>query len=170
MKTLGLQFLSSLCGKNVEELIKLGHVETYAIGLEEKDAIDKVREHVVAYGSLPSSEAMKTIVGSDFPVVQESPEYYLDHMKKRWIDRELRNGVEEMGKHLKPGGSKDPEKALELMSSVVRELSVGLQEDNVHDFEDAFDLVYPAYVAQATGQAMGIRLGWPHLDDMSGGS
>lgn len=125
-----------------------------------------VDEHVRAHGKLPSPQTVSASLKVDLPAPVEPASFYLDLLRKRHVDLELRRTVDAANEKMK---AQDPMGALQVFADRVYEL---VQQDRSADLMDlrySGKLVWPEYLQQASGLDVGIRLGWPTLDEMSGG-
>ena len=170
--SLGTKLLTKLCQtQDIQTAVKLGSmVSTYAVGDEEKTLVEKVNAHLQDYGVLPSDETLMVYMdGNMLPTVEEPVEFYISHMRQRYVDKGIRSGVQRIEQYLK-GSDKEPEKALSLLTETIGELNLAVQADSIHDYRNAATTLYPAYIAQMTGAMLGVELGWPYVDEQMGGA
>src|SRR5208282_4319911 len=103
------------------------------------------------------------------PPYEETVEYYHDLLQIRHVERELKRQMKLAADLLGTAG-KDPMQALEIMAETERSLVAQRSGRQITDFREAYDLIIPDYAAKFSAeQGLGIRFGWPTLDEMTGG-
>lgn len=167
--TLGLRYIAALCAEsNLENYVADGHTG-HLFTSNETAAAKYIAKHVSKHGKIPKAETVEIHADVDLPEAKEPTSYYLEHMKQRYLDRGLRNAVEESIELLK-GDNKDPRAAVESMLGYCVELVTKEKAAHLLDFRGAHDAVLAEHVAKVHGENVGIRLGWPYLDNMMGGA
>ena len=87
-------------------------------------------------------------------------------MDRRHVEFTLKNAMTKAAEQLKAGVQPD---ALATMATAVMDLVSAKFGTAIVDFRDAYDLLVPAWVAKVKGLDGGLKLGWPYLDNMTGG-
>lgn len=146
------------CGK-IEMLFKASEVDTYVF----------VREFVRDYGVLPAADVIETHTGQLLATPSAPALYYLKQMTLRHIDLTLRHAMKEMQAQL-TSDAPDPLAALEIHRAAGLALTTAQNAKQVADFRDAYDAIIAEYSSKWKGDdTVGLRLGWPYLDALSGG-
>ena len=168
--TLGLSYISAVLREHTtEDFLKDGDASKF-MRENEGSVYAYLRQFVLDHGKVPEVETVTQHVSITIPTTAEPPSYYLDHLKKRYLEDGLRNGVKEANEYLKPGGKKDPEAAFEVIKETVSELHLAVQASHIYDFRHAYEPVLATYTQQVLGAGdYGIQLGWHYLDSMIGG-
>lgn len=153
----------------VEAMLKHGPVKHLFKGEEEKlwkyfDA------HIKKYGTLPDFDLIKADTGFDLGAQLQPSEFYLDRARDNHVHQTLIATINDVHhKFLKGAGAK-PVDGLHALGNAVMELSVQNMGQLVLDYRKAQDLIMQAYKAKSLdGGNMGLQLGWPTLDQMTGG-
>lgn len=166
MSELGERFFSSLVKtKDMDAYVRLGkfgHLFTHTES--DKLIYEKLQNHIVKYGKLPSKQTYLEIVGRKTRKTSEPPKYYLDDLTKRHIRHTLIKAGESANEKLK---NKDEHGALEVLKSYVAELGVQEMGANLYDFRESHDILAHE-LKKKKDVGYGVSLGWPTFDDMSG--
>lgn len=133
-----------------------------------------VRKHIVTHSVFPDestlAEAYKEGLIPLLPddTAPEPPSYYYDRMVERHFHVELKNALFEAQTLL---NQKSPMVALEVVKETAMRLTTKKYRKNVVNFsKDSAELVYLEYSKKAKqGDNYGLQLGWPTVDEMSGG-
>ena len=86
-------------------------------------------------------------------------------MAKRHVEYSLKKSMTEAAEQLK---ANTPDAALGTMAQTVMDLLREFYGTSVVDFRQAYELLMPVYLEQKKG-IKGLMLGWPTLDEMTGG-
>ena len=168
MATVGKKFLAAVVAKGtVSELLGHGSIEHLFRG-NEIPVWDFVRSFVKEYGAVPKPDTILAHAGEELPEAPEPPGYYIDLMQIRHIEYELKAGMKKAGQQLMPDGE-GAEAALATVTGTAMELVHQRHKSQIADLRDAYELLLPAYVAKKKGMSGGLPLGWPYLDEMTGG-
>lgn len=130
---------------------------------------DFVDDFVRKHGKLPDIETFEKHTGVDLNLSNEPPTYYHDLLLDRHIELELKSAVKLANEKLGLSDKK-PREALQLIADAVAALHIQQHQAQITDFRNAYDIIMPDFIAKVTqGDEIGVRLGWPTLDQMSGG-
>jgi len=164
-ESLGKQFLSSLVYHgSARDLLDCGNIE-HLFTEGEREVFDYIIDHVKKHGVIPKPGTIeKHTMDEVEPGDMEPPSYYLDHLKKRYTDRVLREALPKASDLLKVG-VKDTEAAFEIVREVVLHLEQLSYGNALSDFRFAGDELIATYVAEQKGKKQGVRLGWPTVDN-----
>jgi replicative DNA helicase len=162
----GKHFLSALIAKGAtSQLIHGGSIKHLFKG-SEIPLFEFVFSHTKKHAALPQPETILAHTGEELPKAVEPDSYYLDLMKKRHVEYELKKSMSASADHLK---ALKHDEALGTMTESVLDLVRDQYGTELHDFRDSADILLPTYYAQATGLDKGLSFGWPYLDTMTGG-
>lgn len=153
----------------VEAMLKHGPVSHLFKGEEEK-LWNYFDSHIKKYGTLPDFDLVKADTGFDLAAQLQPPEFYLDRARDNHVQQTLMATMSEVHeKYLKGAGAK-PSDGLTALGNAVMSLAVQNMGQLVLDYRKAQDLIMQAYKAKLMdGGSMGLQLGWPTLDQMTGG-
>lgn len=153
----------------VETLLKHGPVAHLFAGHEERlwSYFDR---HVKTYGTLPDFALVKADTGFDLAAQTQPAAFYLDRARDNHLHRSLLALLAEVHhKHL-AGANANPREALSVLGNAVMALSVQNNGALVMDYRRAQDAIMQAFKAKMMDAGtMGLQLGWPTLDAMTGG-
>jgi len=165
--SLGLRYIASVMV--ADDLSALTSDYEHLFKESELPVYEFVRDFVREYGALPTRETLEAHTGEVLPKAEDPPSYYRDVLQQRWVELSLRGAVKEAQQYLGVDG-KDPEKALDVLSRSVMDTVSRRNSTLVHDFRQAYDLVFQDYLQTWTSESVaGVTLGWPTLDDMTNG-
>jgi replicative DNA helicase len=166
---LGKLFVAALLAEgSPTDLIKHGPLE-HLFKAHELDVYQFVKNFVGQYHTMPKPETVLAHTGEELPEPKEPLSYYLDLLKLRYIELELKSAMKQAADKLGTD-DKDPEAALKIIADAVMGLMIQKHRQLVVDFRDAYDLVVGEYLQQWTkDDDAGINLGWPTLDNNTGG-
>jgi replicative DNA helicase len=167
--SLGKLFLSAVIAeKSVASLLQHGAI-AHLFKASEEPTYEFVREFVKQYQALPTPDTVELHTGETLIPHSEPSGYYFDLLEMRHIELSLRKGLKAASDLLLPE-NKDPEEALKKVTETVMALIAQKHAKQVVDFRDAYDMLIADYAAKwNTATEYGLQLGWPTLDDMSGG-
>ncbi len=163
----GKQFLSAvLAGGKASALLEHGPID-HLFKASEEDVYNFVKGYTKEYGELPYAETILSHTGETLVEHKGPPSYYYDLLVKRHIELTLKKAGKAMIEKL---GNKDPSAALDLMRDAVVRLMSHKSGKDLLDFRAAYSLLWADYKSKWNGDDdTGLRLGWPYLDEMSGG-
>lgn len=155
----------------VETLLKHGPVAHLFAGEEERlwTYFDR---HVKTYGTLPDFALVKADTGFDLAAQTQPAAFYLDRARDNHLQQSLLALLAEVHqKYLgSMNGNANPREALSRLGNAVMALSVQNSGALVLDYRRAQDLIMQAFKAKMMDAGtMGLQLGWPTLDAMTGG-
>lgn len=164
----GKQFVHAMCKDgDVADLLAFGQID-HLFKDNEVAAYAYLREHVKKFHVVPDLDTLEAHVGEELLPSKEPPAYYIDLLKKRFVERELKSMFKKAQDLLVVG--KDPEKALELVMATGMELVTKEYQHLVTDFRHAYDLIIGDYTTKwSAPEEYGLKFGWPTLDEMAGG-
>ncbi len=166
--SIGLRFLAALCYENnLSNYLAAGETK-HLFNAGETQAAEYVAKHVLQFGALPKLETVETHTDAELEAQPEPSDYYLEHLKQRYLDTGLRSSVQAVTKLLK-GDGKDPRAAVSLMFNQCVEMLRTEKSANLFDFRDALSPIMAEHTAKQMGTDIGINLGWESLDKMIGG-
>lgn len=165
----GKQFLSAvLAGGKASALLEHGPID-HLFKASEEDVYKFVKGYTKEYGELPYPETILAHTGETLVEHKGAPGYYYDLMVERHIELTLKKAGKAMIEKLN-GDAKDAPAALTIMRDAVVGLLAHKHGKDLLDFRAAYPLLWGDYVSKWNGQDdTGLRLGWPYLDEMSGG-
>ncbi len=135
----------------------------------EIEAYNFVHDFVKKHAALPTTDTVEAHTSIELTPHTEPATYYLDLLKKRHIEGEVKKAIKQADEHLKTEG-KDPEAALKVLMDMALKVAMQRKAHQVFDFRQAYDLIIPTYAQQLSeDQEGGLYLGWPTLDNMTGG-
>jgi replicative DNA helicase len=163
----GKQFLSAvLAVGKASALLEHGPID-HLFKASEEDVYKFVKGYTKEYGELPYHDTILAHTGETLVEHKGPPAYYYDLMVERHIETSLKKAGKAMIEKL---GDKDPSAALTIMRDAVVGLLSHKNGKDMLDFREAYPLLWGDYVSKWNGQDdTGLRLGWPYLDEMSGG-
>lgn len=132
-----------------------------------------IRDHFQQYGVVPA----ETTVQEQFESfkflknVKEPPAYHTERMRQRYYLDQMRRSMQKAKAMMDiTKESFDIDKAFDGLMSTMLDLKFSRMREQIIDFRHSHDLLHEEYVkVQTLGDDYGIRLGWPTLDQMSGG-
>lgn len=165
----GKMFLSAiLAEKSVSNLLQFGPLD-HLFKATEKETYEFVRDFVKQYQALPSEQTIKAHTGQGLVKHLEPSQYYFDMLQARHVELEVKRAMKKANDLLLPE-NKDPEAALRALTEMAMELMAAKYSQQVVDFRQAADMLIGDYVQKwSDGDSYGLQLGWPTVDDMSGG-
>lgn len=165
----GKMFVSAvLAEKSVSSLLQFGAID-HLFKASEEPVYQFVREFVKQYQSLPTPETVELHTGETLIPHTEPSAYYHDLMVARHVEFTLRQGMKKANDLLLPE-NKDADAALAHLTELVMELVAEKHQKQVMDFREAYDLVIQDFKSKHYVQdQMGLHLGWPKVDEMTGG-
>ena len=166
--TIGKDFLAAVVVKgSIADLLQGGQIEHLFRG-NEIDPFKFVMEFVKTYGAVPTLDTILAHTGEELPDAQEPPAYYRDLMEIRYVEATLKTAMKAASDALQPNGL-GADKALSDLSGAVLALLRGRYGSQLADLRQAHDLLMATLIKQMTGGLDGLMLGWPYLDEMTGG-
>lgn len=162
-------FLSAVIADgSIATFLGFGKVD-YLFKANEVDAYEFVAAFVKEYNAFPAPETIEAHTGTKLVPHVEPAAYYHDLMELRHIEFKLKKTMSEVSKLFEPD-TKDELAALQTMTDAIMELASNKSKKIVVDFRDAYEAIMADYVAKWNApDETGLHLGWPKLDDMSGG-
>lgn len=166
---LGHLFIAAtVADKSVAQLLAHGPIE-HLFKANEVDLYAFVREFVKQYGTTPSPDTIEAHTGETLPDPKEPASYYVDLMKIRHTELQVKRAMKQASDLLLPE-NKDPEQALRVLTTMVMELAARKNAKQVVDFRDAYDVIIADIVSKVHApDTVGLHMGWPYLDTMTGG-
>lgn len=167
--SLGKRFVAAaIKSGSVTEFLGHGNI-AHVFRPTELDVFQFVKGFVQHYGALPSEETILAHTGEALMEAKEPAGYYLDLMKERHVELEVKRAMKEANDNLTTE-NKDPEAALKRLTTMVMQLAVQRSQQQIMDFREAYDLIISDYTAKFNGEEeTGILYGWPTLDEATGG-
>lgn len=165
----GKDFLAAvLAAKSVSAYVSYGDIAHLFQGTE-VDVAKFVAGFVKQHASLPGPDTVELHTGQALAPVAEAASYYFDLMELRHVEREVKKALQAANDKLKPA-EKDPNGALEMLRETVAKLTAQKMGKQLSDFRHAYELIISTFAQQLTKESTGhLTLGWPYLDEMSGG-
>ncbi len=168
MNSIGLEYLSAVMLETPDIFIGASSKHLFHSSAE-KQVHNYLLDFLTDHGKFPTPQTLTLETGVGLPVTIEPASYYLQHLRRRHVFRSLQRASEEAGPYM-TGKGIDPDKALEIISDTVYQLSLTEGGAQIFDFRDAKSVVISTLAQQVTmGGMLGIELGWPYLDNMTGG-
>lgn len=166
-KQVGKLFIAAILEDgDVQDFYKLGscqylfeHVKNEAVWFE------FVEHYLRDYGVLPSKSTFEEMVKEKLPEASEPSSFYRDLLYERHVHRSIVVSSDEANLFL---NNKEPIKALEKFSEVIKKLERQKIAPDVHDFRYSHDIMMQNITEKIAGSE-GLHLGWPTFDSMSGG-
>jgi replicative DNA helicase len=136
----------------------------------EAPAYAYVRGHVKQYGGLPDKDTIEAHTGEVLVKHKEPSAYYYDIMVLAHAERTIKVAMKAASDLLLAENGKDINGAVAHLADKVMQLMSQKHAKQIVDFRDAYDLVVADYIKKLKGgDEIGLRMGWPYLDKMSGG-
>ena len=169
MSTFGKDFLAALSGGgSVGDLIHFGAIDHLFKG-NEGAVYEFLKEFVKSHGAIPQLETIAAHTGTELVKPGEPPSYYFDMMQTRHTEIALKAAMKKASDALQPGGS-GADAALGLVSEAVLGLMTQKYGNKIADLRGAYEILMQVYATQWKGDGERLLfLGWPYLDEMSGG-
>lgn len=167
--SLGKMFLSAVLAEgSVSGLLQHGPMD-HLFKASEIDAYKFVREFVKSYQKLPTADTIEAHTGETLVPHTEPAGYYFDLLELRHTELALKQGMKKASDLLLPE-NKDPAEALRVITDTAMQLIAHKNAKQVVDFRDAYEMLMADYVAKWNApDQYGLQLGWPTLDEMTGG-
>lgn len=169
--SLGKYFVAAaIADDDIEQFVQHGPID-HLFKNTEVPVFEYVQKFVRKYSKLPSVDTVEKHTGEDIliPDHLEPAGYYFDLLQQRHTEHTLKKAMEDASKKFLPE-EKDPEAALQIIAQSVMELMASKYSTNMIDFRHAYDMVVNDYISQYTKEDNNrLLLGWPYLDDLSGG-
>jgi len=167
--SIGKKFLSALLEEgSVSNFLQYGPIDDLFRGTE-IEAFKFVKGFVKQYHKFPEPETIKAHTGEDLVSHEEPSAYYVDLMKQRHSELQLKRAMKKATEYLSPD-VKDINAALRVITQTVMDLINRENAKQMVDFRDAYDAVIAEYVQKFTAdESRGFQMGWPTLDEMAGG-
>jgi replicative DNA helicase len=164
----GKSFISAVLAEStVAGLLQYGPID-HLFKASELDAYTFIKSFVKQHGQLPQPETIESHTGQMLAKAVEPSSYYFEQMTKRHIDFELRQGMKSAEAMLL-GEAPNPDAALVKITEVAMRLIASKFGKQVVDFREAYEMLWADYVSKNTLGEVGLHLGWPYFDKMSGG-
>jgi replicative DNA helicase len=148
--------------KGTEKFVSYHLTENMFVGTE-ADLFEQVEQHVAKYGRLPKPATIDVDIDDDLDV----PEFYLDHVRRRYEHRTIVRGMKNAQDYLQ---AKEPEAALDALRETVIALTIKQGGTHMVDFAGGaaklLDEEYKALSQHYDTGAPGIETGYPSLDKM----
>lgn len=153
--------------KGVETYVKLALPEQWFLGADE-ELHDYVKNHVAQYGVMPDRKTLLNDLDISLPKTQEPPEYYADHLRKRYMQQIMKKNMLKAEKSLK---EKDPDKAMSVFEKMFMDMTLTKHSAEIVDFKSqAYDIIHQDQVQKKLNpDYQGITSGWNYLDERMGG-
>lgn len=134
---------------------------------DEIELFEFVRKHVDKYNALPKMDTVVDQFGP-LPTVVEPTMYYLDQLEQRYAHKRLNKTLLDCSELMK---MQDHWTALNLIMEAGIDIRGMRLRSNLSEFtHDAYDLYLTNYIDKIKNMGdLGIQLGWPYFDEMSGG-
>jgi hypothetical protein len=167
--SLGKMFLSAAMAEgSVSTFLSYGPLG-HLFKPNEQDMFDFVSGFAKEYGVLPKPGTVEAHTEEEVPTHAEPAAYYLDLLRERHVELTIKTAMKQASDLLKPE-AKDASAAAAALTAALMKLAVQQGGATIHDFRDAADILIPEYVQQYTQDTSErLMLGWPTLDNMSGG-
>lgn len=135
--------------------------------VSEKDFLNFVRQHVMSYRVLPSSQVI-TKAGYEYIETDQPPEYYIEELKKRAVYNSFRAFSENMKPLLTT--QFDLDKAYELITEFSNRVSKLSVADRYKSLAELGQEIQAQIEQRKNGKHdVFIPFGWPTLDKLTGG-
>ena len=167
--TMGRLFIAAIVKEaQLSKLLRYGQIE-HLFTANELPVYEFVYTFAKKHGKLPEAKTVLAHTEEELPNTAEPSSYYNDLMCLRFNETELKKTLQLAAKFLAPG-TKDINKAFDTVVDLAYRLKRAAMGSQVMDFRQAQDLIIPDYVSKWTDTGgAGIKLGWPTLDNMTGG-
>jgi len=128
-----------------------------------------VHSHVMKYGALPSKHTIDTTLGVAIPTeVPEPAAYYRDGLIDRHIHLSVKKALLDAQEML---NAQKPHEALQRIKTEALTLHLSTNQNKIIDYAQEGHAVITGEIQKKLllGDAYGLKLGWPTLDNMIGG-
>jgi replicative DNA helicase len=168
---LGADFIASvLTSGDVGEFLGLHPSESLFLPTE-AETFRALLDHVSKYGKIPSEKALMTACGGDADLsedAEDSPKYYYDLIRQRFIAQSLTAAMMEAQAILKSGGTDVGTEGYAQLLAGLAGISKVQTQDQVIDLREAAEVYMAAYLEKFHvmhgGEGTGVKFGWPALD------
>jgi replicative DNA helicase len=166
--SIGSQYLSALIAEgSVMTLLQAGSI-SHLFTASEAETAKCVLDHAKKYHKLPDPLTVAQHTGEKLPKFAEPSAYYLDMMRRRYTQTAMIKAMKEVSELIKEPAT--VEQAQQIMVERMLDLAGQQTQKQVYDLRECRDMIIAAYAAKLNKEEeYGLHLGWPYLDDMSGG-
>jgi hypothetical protein len=169
MVTYGHHYLAALLAEGKPSTLLKGGAIDHLFLPNEIMAYAFVKDFVEQYHQLPSPDTIFAHLAIELPETVEPSAYYHDIMVDRHTEMELKRAMKLAAEQLS-GDTKNIQGAFEILNETATELMVRRNPLVISDFRDAYDSLVGAYTSVWNEDvSKGVMLGWPTLDDLTGG-
>jgi replicative DNA helicase len=167
--SLGKSFMTALlAGTKASSLVNYGDIAHLFKGNEEA-VYAYVHGFVHKYGTLPTADTIELHTGQMLSPATEPPGYYYDLMLTRHTEIELKKTMTTAVEQLQPNAA-GAHAAMTTITDTILKLTTQQFGVHISDLRMAHDRLYDTYAQQVTGgNDRALMLGWPTLDEMTGG-
>jgi len=162
-------FISAILKQgSVAELLQYGKID-HLFKASEKDVYAFVTTFAKQHQALPKPDTIWSHTGEELPEVEEPASYYMELLEVRHVELSLKQSMKKVS-DLLSADNKDPMQALEVITDTAMQLIAQRHVKKIVDFREAYSMIMSAYAAKyKEPEGQGLYLGWPTLDNMSGG-
>lgn len=171
--------MASSCGMRlISSVLTVGKLKDYfqlelnpdLLKTEERECWDFIRSFVWKHKELPKIGTIKNELDEvAFPKVKEIPGYYAEQVRQRFVSDSIGKAYKATKKHLVKG-SMDTGKATEILTETLVKIHTIENRGRMLDFREVVSVVKKEYKRKKNeGDQSSIRLGYPSLDESSGG-
>ena len=159
----------------LQDYLKLSPTEDDFKGENEKTLFSVVHNHVLKFGAVPKYETLeaeleKAGYSASLPPassIVEPPAYYYDKVRERSIHLALKSGLQQTATLLNGAKVND---ALNTLVQLVSQLQYREMKNRLVNFsEEGYQVIKDELIKQSKGLSVGLKLGWPYLDNLSNG-
>lgn len=165
----GKMYLSAVLeAGSVTAFFKDGDI-SHLLTADEGEAYEFVREFAKKHHAIPQLETIEQHTGQALMPHKEPATFYVELLRERYTERTMKKAMQDASEFFKPD-KKNASEVVRIMAESIMRLATDKQSSRIVDFRDAFDIMIPDYVSKWNKQGSnGLQLGWPTLDEMSGG-
>jgi replicative DNA helicase len=154
--------------QSVEQWVTLGLLADL-FGPGHQECFNYIEGHIQKYGKLPTLETLATDGKYTFDDAQETAKYYFDRLIRRRTKQLIVEDNEEINKLVNSQKLDDVLKGARMLIDKTLKAITRAAPNSITDFRNAWDYVWPAYLKKISGETFGVMMGWPKLDNMTGG-
>ncbi len=168
--SVGLKLISSVVHNSTLDEYHRLNIDTETLKPLEAGYWDYIANFVRKHGTIPKAETLADDMDAFIlPKANEPASYYENQIRERYVVDQISITFQEAKKYLIKGEI-DTVRALEIITRTVVGINAKVNRSRFMDFREAAKIVTQEYKKQQHGHyASAMLMGYPYLDDMSGG-
>lgn len=168
--SVGMRYLASLIDSGDVKEFTASKVSKDLFKPVELEVYEFVEGFVYSYKALPTKDTViEQFPDMGLPKAPETPAYYADQMRDRYISDTIKAGYTETKKALTKENM-DTDEAVRVLSDTLVQIHKITNESRIMDFKESADFLKEAYTKKKVqGMDGTILTGYPSVDSISGG-